>query len=231
MFANPRRETVFLRGKDILNQPFTDYPLSLAATNADQLSPHNSSTSITERESSADSLVPVRAGDPSMLYRERYQIQLEGTVGVHQKKPATAQGFDIRKISGPDAKKKVHILQQRIQHNSFLYLYEIFDFEGAFYTVSEHMDISCKELVSSVATPEEVHLATIFCGVSTIQIHGWEIRTEIAGYRWTIFPCVTRNGSWCHHLFQHTSIQVWRRKDWYVALLKSQGCSLTPEGY
>jgi hypothetical protein len=187
----PRRDTVFLRGRDFLNQPFTDHQLSLAGAkpdgeqhfqsgdrqaNVDQVSPHSSLSSTAERASGADSLVLVRAEDPSVLYQKRYHIKLGGAVEVHQKKPATTQGFDIRKISGPGAKQKIHMLQQRIQHKSFLYLYEIFDFEGAFYTISEHMDISCNELVSSVATPEEMHLATIFCGVSTIQIHGLVIQ-------------------------------------------------------
>lgn len=117
-------------------------------------------------------LVPITAGDPFLVYQDRYQVQLDGPVVVCQKKPATLQGFGVRKISGPDAEQKLHMLS-RIHHENFLHFYEIFAFEGIFYTISEHMAVSCEDLVSYPEPIEEVHLATIFCQVGAIR-NPWE---------------------------------------------------------
>jgi hypothetical protein len=115
-----------------------------------------------------ESLVPLTAGDPLMFYEKKYQVILDGAIGICKKKPATKEFFDIRTISGPDAEQKLHILSQKNHHENLLYLYEIFAFDGAFYTVSEHTVVSCEHLIGCRRPLEEVHLATISCQVGAI---------------------------------------------------------------
>jgi hypothetical protein len=114
-------------------------------------------------------LVPVTLGDPWKKYKERmYEIEMGGIVTVCQKDPDIPEGFDIREISVEDQVKEriVHKLRQNIHHENFLHFCEIFSVDKAVYTVTEHMVISCDEIVSSLVPLKDIHLATIICQVS-----------------------------------------------------------------
>ena len=74
--------------------------------------------------------------------------------------------YVIRKISGPDAKKKLDMLTS-ISHKSFTRVFEAFSFDGSFYIVSDYMDVCLFQIVRSRAYPNERELAAILGQVSS----------------------------------------------------------------
>jgi hypothetical protein len=189
MASNPRCSdcnTVFLGSKGFeltTDLPSKNYPPPLAAaqpreerllksrgrkTEAGSVTPGASQSSGRDRSSSAEFLI-VTARDPLMFYKKRYQVGLDTTVGVYQK-ITTKEYFDIRTISGPGALRKLRMLSNihHENHENLLHVYEIFDFGGVFYTVFEHMELSCEHFISCYESLGEENLATVLCQVGAI---------------------------------------------------------------
>lgn len=68
--------------------------------------------------------------------------------------------FDVRTFTGDSLEAKIHNLQQ-IRNPNFLQIYEVFDDNGVFYTVSEHMQISLAEAILVPKDFSEVLLGSV----------------------------------------------------------------------
>ena len=74
--------------------------------------------------------------------------------------------YVVRKISSPDAKKKLDMLTN-ISHKNFTRVSEAFSFDGSIYVVSDYMDVCLFQIVRSRAYPNERELAAILGQVSS----------------------------------------------------------------
>lgn len=72
----------------------------------------------------------------------------------------------VRSFRGHDAKEKLQMLQ-RIQHNNFISVLEIFSSEEAFHIIFERIPISLRHFAGIPYYPDELQLASIVGQVST----------------------------------------------------------------
>ncbi len=88
---------------------------------------------------------------------------------VVRSKSKSSTLYTVRSFALEDADRKLYMLCQ-FKHRNILESYETFSFRQSFYVISEHVEISCNELV--IARPDEGQLANIIkqVGVSIVLI-------------------------------------------------------------
>ncbi|KAF2458844.1 kinase-like domain-containing protein [Lineolata rhizophorae] len=110
---------------------------------------------------------------PWSFYKKVYRIELGGSVAVAHKKPNTKEQFTIKSVSASGDQIR---LMHRLYHKNLLSLYEVFYFDDAFYTVSEHMAISLTHVIGCPEPLTEGQLASItkqcLCGISYLVSQG-----------------------------------------------------------
>ena len=88
----------------------------------------------------------VKTGDPWKSYTKKHDIKLDTLVDVCRKSPDVDELFGIRKLPFRLSDSQIQHLQQ-IRHPNFLQVFEIFDDNGDFYTVSEHAHVTLEEAI------------------------------------------------------------------------------------
>jgi hypothetical protein len=100
---------------------------------------------------------------PWMSYEKVYRVELGGSVAVAYRKPNTGKQFTVRSVSATDDKMRLIL---GLDDENLLCPYEVFKFEDAFYTISEHMAVSLNHFIGCDEPPSEAQLAAIARQVS-----------------------------------------------------------------
>lgn len=90
-----------------------------------------------------------------------------------QRKDLPCDVVSVHNIKGQGAKEKLRMLQ-RIQHENFVSVLEVFGFEQSFHVIFEHMPIAISHFADILYYPNELQLASILGQVNygTHSIHG-----------------------------------------------------------
>lgn len=99
---------------------------------------------------------PLGVGDPVTLARR-----------------LTSDVVSVRSLRGHDAKEKLRILQ-RIQHDNFVSVLEVFNSEETFHIIFEHIPTSLRHFARIPYYLDELQLASIVGQVSTRRPRYWE---------------------------------------------------------
>lgn len=102
---------------------------------------------------------PVQLGSPWERYIERFELNLDDHIYIVSDK-LSLDTFMMKCLKGPDAEKKVAMLQS-VQHRSFLPMLECFNFESSYYPVFPHMTMPLSQVIHSPPYPTELELAAV----------------------------------------------------------------------
>lgn len=97
---------------------------------------------------------------PWRTYERGYELKLDEFVTVATRKAPLVGKVTIRKLAGQDATRKLDMLR-RVDHERFVTLLEIFDYERTSYVVFEHVFVSLRQVANCPAYPTERQLAAI----------------------------------------------------------------------
>jgi hypothetical protein len=84
---------------------------------------------------------------------------------VAQRKYRPCDLVSVHNIKGQDAKEKLRVVQ-RIQHENFVSVLEVFSFEQSFHVIFEHMPMAISHFADILYYPNELQLASILGQVS-----------------------------------------------------------------
>jgi hypothetical protein len=96
---------------------------------------------------------------------EELRCGIGSPVTVARRKNLPCDVVSVRNIKGQDAKVKLRMLQ-RIQHQNFVSVLEVFSFEQSFHVIFEHMPIAISYFTDIPYYPNELELASILGQVS-----------------------------------------------------------------
>ena len=105
-------------------------------------------------------------GSPWLTYKKVYRVELGGSVAVVYKQNTTDQ-FTVGSFSATEDQIE---LISRLNHKNLVCISEVFKFERAFYTISEHTAISLNHCIGCDMPLSEAQLAAIAGQVSGIEI-------------------------------------------------------------
>lgn len=97
---------------------------------------------------------------PWRTYEKGYDLKLDEFVTVATRKAPLCGKVTIRKFGDQDAARKLDMLR-KVEHERFVALLEIFDYEKTNYVVLEHVSVSLTQVVNCAAYPTERQLAAI----------------------------------------------------------------------
>jgi len=129
---------------------------------------------------------PIRPESPWEHYIKRYELNLADHLYVVSNK-MSLETFMIKCLEGPDAEKKVAMLE-RVQHKGFLPMLECFNFDNAYYPVFPHMTMPLSQVIHSPPYPTELELAAVVGQVRSRTVLAESLLTSIDSQR----PSVSR---------------------------------------
>ena len=102
----------------------------------------------------------MRDGSPWEIYWKRYQLKFVHFVTVAVRRERPCNRVFVKCFSEPDSREELRMINS-IRHDHIVTALETFRFEGSFYVILEHMDISLVQIVASPPYPGELELAAI----------------------------------------------------------------------
>jgi hypothetical protein len=89
-----------------------------------------------------------------------YEMIDELRRGMAQRKDLPCNVVSVHNIEGQDAKERLRMLQ-RIQHENFVSVLEVFSFRQSFHVIFEYMPIAISDFADILYYPNELQLASI----------------------------------------------------------------------
>jgi hypothetical protein len=105
-------------------------------------------------------LVRMKHESPWIRLRKDFELKLDVFSTIAIRNDRTRDLVIVKSFSGPDAPKKVHMLQ-RIRHDNFIAFLDYLIYKETHYIVLEYIGISLAHFAKSSKYPTEIHLAAI----------------------------------------------------------------------
>jgi hypothetical protein len=153
-------------------------------------------------------LVRMKHESPWRSLQKDFELKLDVFSTIAIRKDLTRDLVIVKSFSGPDAPKKVHMLQ-RIRHNNFIAFLDYFIYEQTHYIVLEYIGISLAHFAKSSKYPTEIHLAAIL-GQVCRERESFNVILIEADPQWPSVSRLKRLGAWLVEHLEYTYQSGWR---------------------